>query len=78
MENINNPQCIRVFRDYEVIEEIPVEPQITGYEYEVREVASCIENGIKEAPSMPHSETIKVLEEMDEIRAQLGITYPFE
>ena len=78
VENINNPQCVRVFKDYEVIEEIPVEPQITGYEYEVREVARCIENGIKEAPSMPHSETIKVLEEMDEIRAQLGITYPFE
>ena len=79
VENINNPQNIKVFdRHYNCIKSIDVEPQITGYEYEVKEVANCIENGILEAPSMPHAETIKVMEEMDSIRKQLDITYPFE
>ena len=53
-------------------------PQLTGYEYEVLETADCIRKGLLECPSMPHRDTIRMLELMDHLRAQMGIRYPCE
>jgi len=38
----------------------------------------CIQEGKLECPSMPHSETIHIMELMDKIRTQMGISYPCE
>lgn len=79
VDNINNPEALHVFNsDHEEIETIPAPEQATGYEYEILEAMQCIRDGKKECPSMPHEETVHILELMDQIRAQLGIRYPFE
>ena len=79
VENINNPQSYAVYdENYEKIKEVFCPQQQTGYEYEVLEAAKALEEGKLECDSMPHEETIHIMEEMDELRAQMGIKYPFE
>ena len=79
VENINNPQGIKVYdRDYKLVDEQVCPPQLTGYEYEVAETVRCINDGVLECPSMPHEETIYLMETMDHLRAQMSIHYPCE
>lgn len=79
VENINNPQSLRVFdQDHQLVKEVACPPQLTGYEYEVSETARCIAAGELECPSMPHEETIHMMEVMDHLRAQMGVCYPCE
>ncbi len=75
--NINNPEEIRVFNsEYKEIQLIKVPEQITGYEYEVEACISAIEKRQIECPEIVHSETIKVMEIMDNIRTVWGVTMP--
>lgn len=79
VENINNPQGYKVYNDqYQLVEQVSCPHQLTGYEYEVLETADCIARGVLECPSMPHHETIHMMEVMDHLRAQMGIVYPCE
>lgn len=78
-ENINNPEVIRVFStEHELIKEVSPPKQINGYEYQVIECREAIENGWTECPSMPHSETVEIMKQMDTLRNLWGIRYPFE
>jgi len=52
--------------------------QINGFEGEILEAAACIRAGRSESAHMPLSETLATLAWMDQIRAQLGVRYPFE
>ena len=61
-----------------LVEQASCPHQLTGYEYEVLETADCIARGVLECPSMPHHETIHMMEVMDHLRAQMGIVYPCE
>ena len=75
VENINNPQKISVWSTDkrqvpELIKEITVPAQITGYEYEVDACARAIAEGLTECPEMPHSETLEIMRQMDMIRKQ--------
>jgi len=47
-----------------------------GLRYEAEEVARCIRAGLSESPIMPLGETLEVLQTMDEIRSQIGLSYP--
>ncbi len=79
VENLNNPQVLRIYNEeHQLVEERHCPPQFTGYEYEVLEAASCIEQGLTQCPSMPHRETVHIMELMDHIRAQWGLHYPNE
>ena len=82
VQNINNPEQIRVYKSSEkgmVLDRcIDVPEQITGYEYEVRACIKAINEGKIECPEMPHSETIQIMCQMDKIRRQFGIVYPQE
>ena len=79
VSNINNPERVIVYnRQYEEIRRIERPDQLTGYEYEVEEAARCIEQGLTECPSMPWDETLNIMREMDELRRQMGVHYPFE
>ena len=83
VQNINNPEVIRVWSNDrhpgpKLLEEHPVPPQITGFEYEVAACAKAIAAGACECPEMPHAETLEIMRQMDTIRAQFGIVYPFE
>ena len=79
VENINNPQRMKVVdNSYRTIAEYAAPPQITGYEYEVEACIEAIANGWKESPHMPHAETLRIMKQMDSLRADWGIRYPFE
>ncbi len=79
VENINNPEGIKIYdTDRNLIREIKVPEQISGYEYEITETISCIKEGKLECPSMPHEETLKMMRVMDELRASWNMKYPAE
>ena len=80
--NINNPEKISVFDtetgDALLLKEYDVPKQISGYEYEVLACKRAIENGQTECEEMPHSEILKMMHLMDDIRKSFGIVYPEE
>lgn len=72
VQNINNPEVIRVWSDRrhpepELIREIRVPEQITGYEYEVEACIRAIAAGQTECQEMPHAQTIEIMRQMDNI-----------
>lgn len=82
VQNINNPEQIRVYSPDRngpmLMESFDVPEQITGYEYEVMACMKAIAEGRIECPEMPHSETITIMHQLDEIRAQWGLKFPCE
>lgn len=79
VENINNPQRIIVIaKNFEVIAQYERPPQITGYEYQVYACIDAINNGWLESPFMPHSETLRIMNMMDDLRIEWGVSYPFD
>ena len=49
-----------------------------GFEYEIREVMRCLDEGLTECPAMPHRRTLEVMGTMDTLRKLWGLTYPGE
>jgi len=49
-----------------------------GLHQEAVEVARRVDAGELESPLLPHAETIAILEALDEIRRQVGVSYPGE
>lgn len=79
VENINNPQSIQVFdRNDGLVARYEVPEQVNGYEYEFREAVRCIWEGKPEPDSMPHADTLAVMEMMDSLRKEWGVVYPQE
>ncbi|MBO7334446.1 MAG: Gfo/Idh/MocA family oxidoreductase [Lachnospiraceae bacterium] len=77
--NINNPEKIEVYGpDHNLIKEALVPSQVNGYEYEVIACQKALSEGRIECNEMPHKETIRIMKQMDELRAMWGIKYPFE
>ena len=79
VENINNPQHISVY-DLEdnLIKQMDVPKQISGYEYEFAEAAECIRSGKTESERMPLSESVDMMQIMDTLRYRWGVVYPQE
>ena len=76
IENINNPEMIRIYNlDYKLIEEYKAPAQITGFEYEVLACIKAIEAGKTECEDMPHAEIIRIMKLMDRLRADWGVRY---
>lgn len=81
VENVNNPAFVEVFDKNDrlhPVQHIDVPEQITGYEYEVEACLRDLEAGRLEAEEMPHAQTLEIMRQMDAIRAQWGMKYPFE
>ncbi|MGD1821305.1 MAG: Gfo/Idh/MocA family protein [Pleomorphochaeta sp.] len=79
IENINNPEKISIFDEEGVlVEEILPPEQITGFEYQVRACLEAIEEGQIEPKQMPHSETLRMMEIMDQLRKTWDIVFPWE
>lgn len=79
VHNINNCEKIQVFDlERKMTAEYMVPEQINGYEYEVLACKKAIENGAVECEEMPHSETIRVMELMDQIRGQWNLHFTCE
>lgn len=79
VDNINCPEVIEVYRNYELVERYtkPAE-MVNGYEYQVYECRRCIEAGLKESPMMPHEETLSIMRQMDALRKEWGVKYPMD
>ncbi len=49
-----------------------------GFQYQAAEVARCVAAGATQSPRMSWAGTLEVMTTMDEIRRQIGLTYPGE
>ena len=79
IENINNFEKLTVYNtERKKVASYKRPRQITGYEYEVLASIKAINNGLLECDEMPHKETIRVMQFMDDLRKEWGIQYPFE
>ena len=47
-----------------------------GYQYEAAEVMRCVRGGELESPLMPLDETLSIMRTLDEVRRQIGLSYP--
>ena len=79
VDNINCPEVVEVYRNYELVAryEKPAD-MINGYEYQVFECKRCIDSGLLESPLMPHKETLSIMQQMDSLRSEWGVTYPYD
>lgn len=79
VDNVNCPELIEVWRNYELVERIerPAD-MVNGYEYQVLECKRCLEEGLLESPMMPHDETLAIMRQMDELRQEWGVHYPMD
>lgn len=79
VDNVNCPEVIEVWRNYELVERIekPAD-MVNGYEYQVLECKRCLEEGLLESPMMPHAETLAIMQQMDNLRKEWGVKYPMD
>jgi predicted dehydrogenase len=55
---------------------IEAEPVLgRGYAHEIVEVGRCLEAGLRESPLVPHAQTLAILRQMDDVRAQVGVGF---
>lgn len=47
-----------------------------GYGNEIAEVQRCLRAGLTESPLVPHAQTLTIMRQMDDLRAQVGVAYP--
>lgn len=47
-----------------------------GFEFEIEEVCRCVRDNKTQSDILPLSKTIEIIEQMDEIRKQIGLKYP--
>lgn len=79
VENINNPQSLTIVdNDYQVVKTIKCPKQITGYEYQVYASMEAIRAGKIECADMPHEETLRIMRQMDELRKEWNVLYPWD
>jgi len=52
------------------------EPVTNGFEYQIREVMRCLEQGLTESPAMSHEFSLLLSETMDMVRERIGVRYP--
>jgi len=73
-----NPTSMRVITSDGEITEYPHSYQGHGLREQAIEMARVVRSGQLESPLMPWSETVAVMQSLDEIRRQIGLSYPFE
>ena len=79
VDTLNNFTAVRVYDNAgNLLQEPEIPAQINGYEYEVLACVRAMEAGNLECEEMPHSETIEIMEQMDRLRREWGVVYPFE
>lgn len=47
-----------------------------GFEEQIMEASDCICAGLVESPLLPHSQSLKIMRQMDEVRRKIGVVYP--
>ncbi len=72
------PTSMRVILIDGTITQYPHTYQGHGLREQAIEMARVVRSGAVESPLMPWSETLAVMQSLDEIRRQIGLTYPSE
>lgn len=62
-------------RTGEDVSKVQLEPLVNGFEYQIREVMECLNKGLIESPSLPHSFSLMMARTMDAIRGHIGVRY---
>lgn len=79
VQTLNNFSKIQIFDKHgQLLRDCPIPAQINGYEYEALACREAILAGHLECPQMPHAMTLKIMEQMDDLRRSWGVKYPFE
>ena len=73
-----NPTDMRVILFDGTVTQYPNTYSGHGLREQAIEMARVVRAGLLESPLMPWSQTIAVMKSMDQIRTQIGLTYPFE
>lgn len=76
--NFYTPTSMQVIIDGKVAREYPRDYVGHGIREQAREFAEVVRNGAIESPIMSHSESLAIMQVMDEIREMIGLKYPFE
>ena len=77
VDNINNPQQAIVYSvNHEEVARYYCPLQITGFEYQVQASIEAIRQGKIETSDMPHTETLRVMRLLDDLRYEWGIHFP--
>jgi predicted dehydrogenase len=76
-ENFYREASFRVIRP-DGVREFPYTGVANGYAYEAAEVARRVTAGEKQSPAMTPEMTLEVMATLDEVRRQIGLTYPGE
>lgn len=71
-----SPAGLTVHRGDDVVEHVDATYLAGGMVHEAIEAQRCLREGLVESPLAPWSDTLGVLRTMDEVRAQIGVTYP--
>jgi predicted dehydrogenase len=78
-------QALRVWRDAaggasapQVVERLERPARGDGFVPQVEEVQRCLRAGLRESPVMPLDESVALMGWMDEMRRQVGVSYPGE
>ena len=79
VDDVNNPQVVRVYaKHHALLEEHPVPKQITGFEYQLRACRDAIREGRIDPPQMPHAEILYIMQLMDGLRRDWGVRFPMD
>jgi predicted dehydrogenase len=71
------PTTFRVMsRDGELLESFDAPDVGRGMQHEAAEVGRCLRAGLTESPELPLDETLAIMATLDEVRRQIGLTYP--
>ena len=57
------------------VEKFSFSHQSNGFEYEIREVMYCLDNGLLESTKMPHHLTLSISKIMEDVLMQAGVKY---
>jgi predicted dehydrogenase len=72
------PTSFRLFEEQGRVELFNIAHVGRGLRHQAAEVARCVHSGLTESPILPLSETLSIMETLDEIRRQIGLRYPSE
>ena len=66
-----------VFEPGAPVEITNTEPVIgRGYGNEVAEANRCLRAGLRDSPLVPHEQTLTIMRQMDDVRRQVGVSFP--
>ncbi len=58
--------------------EVTMQPEINGFEYEIREVTACVRAGLNASRIYRPEQSVSLIHLLEEIRMAWGMKYPFE